>query len=119
MFFFTFIGCDITFLFLTYQKVLGTKVERRWNAWFQNAHIIETFTKSSWTLDKEDENEFNLIEKYVWAYDPHNRFHTNEVNRLWFILYKKSSGNKMEKLLPAKEALKFQILRSIYAAGWI
>ena len=25
----------------------------------------------------------------------------------------------MEKLLPAKEALKFQILRSIYAAGWI
>ena len=94
-------------------------MERRWNVLFQNAHIIEAFTKSSWTLDKVDENEFNLIEKYVCAYDPHNRFHTNEVNWLQFILYKKSSDNKMEKLPPTKEALKFQILRSIYAAGWI
>ena len=52
-------------------------------------------------------NDLNLIEKYVCApYDPHNRFHMNDVNRLR-LLFTKSSDNKL------------QHLRSAYAAGCI
>ena len=67
-----------------------------------------------------DENEFNLIEKYVCAaYDPHNRFRTSDVNRLRFLLFTKSSDNKLRKLCPAKEAPQLHILRSVYSAGSI
>ena len=51
----------------------------------------------------------------MYAYDPHNRFHTKDVNRLRFLLFTKTSDNKMEKLPPTREALQFQILRSTYA----
>ena len=54
-----------------------------WNVWCQSTHITETLIKLSWTLDKVEENEFNLIEKYVCAaYDPHNCFRTRYVSRL-------------------------------------
>ena len=61
-----------------------------------------------------------MIEKYVCAaYDPHNRFHKDDVNRLRFLLFTKSSGNKQRKLPPTREALQLHSLRSAYAAGWI
>ena len=54
-----------------------------WNIWYQSRYITETFTKLSWTPDKVDKNEFNLVEKYLCpAYGPHNRFRTSKVNRL-------------------------------------
>ena len=89
-----------------------------WNVWCQKAQITETFSKLSWTVNKVV--YFNLIEKYVCAaHDPHDCFHTNKVNRMRFLLYTKSSDNKMERLPPTREALQFQILRSTYAASWI
>ena len=70
--------------------------------------------------DKVEENDLNLIEKYVCAaYDPHNRFHTNDVNMQWFLLFTNSCENKLRKLPPAREALQLHILRSAYAAGRI
>ena len=66
-----------------------------------------------------DENEFNPIEKYVCAaYDPHNRFRKSDVNRLRFLLFKKSSDKKLRKLSPTK-ALRLHILRSANTAGRI
>ena len=65
-----------------------------------------------------EENDLNLIEKYVCAaYDPHNRFRMNDVNRLRFLLFTKSIENKLRKLPPTREALQLHILRSTYAAG--
>ena len=67
-----------------------------------------------------EENDFNLIEKYVYAaYDPHHGFHTNYVNRLCFLLFTKSSENKLRKLPPTRKALRLHILRSAHAAGSI
>ena len=67
-----------------------------------------------------EENDFNLIEKYVCAtYDPHNRFHTNDINRLLFLLFTKSTENILRKLSSTREALQLHILRSAYFAGWI
>ena len=114
LFFFTFTGCDITSSFFEISKSTW------WNAWCQNPYITETFTKLSWALDKVEENDLNLIEKNVCAaYDPHNRFHTNDVNRLPFVLFTKSCENKLGKLFPTRETLQLHILRSPYAAGWI
>ena len=67
-----------------------------------------------------EENDLKLIEKYVSAaYDPHIRFHTNDINKLQFLLFTKSSENKLRKLPPTREALQPHILRSAHAAGWI
>ena len=67
-----------------------------------------------------EENDLNLIEKYVCAaYDPHNRFHTNNISRLQFLLFTKSSENKLRKLTLTREALQLLILHSAFAAGWI
>ena len=113
MSFFTLTGCDITYSFFDISKSTW------WNVWCQNAYSTETFTKLSWTPDKVEENNLNLIEKYVCAtYDPQNHFHTNDVNRMGFLLFKKSSENKLRKLPPTREALQLYILRSAYAAGW-
>ena len=90
-----------------------------WNVWCQNPYITETFTKLSWTSDKVEEN-ISIWWKYVCAaYDPHNCFHTDNINRLWFLLFTMSSENKLRKLPPTREALQLHILRSAYAAGWI
>ena len=98
--FFTFTGCDITSSFLDISKSAW------WNVWYQNAYITETFTKLSWTQDKVKENYPNLIGEYVCAaYDPHNRFHTNNINRLRFLLFTKSSENKLRNLPLTREAL--------------
>ena len=114
MFFFTFTGCDFTSSFFDISN--GTW----WNVLCQNAYITETFNKLSGTQDKVEENNLNLIEKYVCAaYDPHNCFHTNDVNRLRFLLFTKPSDNKLRRLPPTREALQLHILRSAYAAGWI
>ena len=111
MFCFTFTGCDITSSF-------DISKSTWWNVWCQNPYITETFTKLNSTADKE--NDFNLIEKYVCAaYDPHNRFHTNDINRLRFLLFTKSSENKLRKLPSTREAFQLHILRSAYSAGWI
>ena len=61
MFFFSFTGSDITFSFFDISKCTGA------NVWCQNAYITETFTKLSWTPDKLEENDLNLIVKYVCA----------------------------------------------------
>ena len=112
--FFTFTSCDITSSFFDISKSTW------WNVWCQNPYITETFTKLSWTPDKVEENDLNLIEKYVCAaYDPHNRFHTNDVNGLRFLLFTKSCENKLRKLPPTREALQLHILRSAYTTGWI
>ena len=82
LFFFTFTGCDITSSFFDMSKSTW------WNVWCQNSYITETFTKLSWKPDKVEENDLNLIEILVCAaYDPHNHFHTNDVNRLRFLLF--------------------------------
>ena len=79
-----------------------------WNVSWQNAYIIEIFTKLSWTLDNVRENNQNVIEKYVCAaYDLHNRFHANDVNRLRFLLFTKSKDIKLRKLLPTRETSEF------------
>ena len=71
--------------------------------WCENAYTTEAFTKLSWTPDKVEENDFNLIEKYVCAAcDPHNRVHMSHVNRLRFFWFKKSRENKLRKLPPKK-----------------
>ena len=114
MFFFTFTGCYITSSFFNISKSTW------WNVWCQNAYITETFTKLNWTPDKVEENDLNLMEKYVCAaHDPHNRFHTNDVNRLLFLLFTKSSENKLRKLPLTRVALQLHISRSAYGAGWI
>ena len=114
MLFFTFTGCDITSWFF------NISWSTWWNEWCQNAYITETFTKLSWAPDKVEENDLNLIEKQVCAaYDPYNRFHTNNVNRLRFLLFANWSENKLRKLPPTREALQLHILRSAYAAGQI
>ena len=60
------------------------------------------------------------LKKYVCAaYDPHNRLHMNDINRLRFLLFTKSSENNLKKLPPTREALQFHILRWAYTAGWI
>ena len=57
-----------------------------------------------------EENDLNLIEKYVCpAYDPYNGFHVNNVYRLPFLLFTKSSDDKLRKLPPKREALKLHI----------
>ena len=67
-----------------------------------------------------EENDLNLIEKYVCAaYDRHNCLHTDDVNRLRFLLFTKSSDNKLRKLPPLRDALQLHILCSVYTAGWI
>ena len=67
-----------------------------------------------------EEDYLNLTEKYVCAaYDPHNRFHTNNISRLQFLLFTKWSENKLRKLALTREALQLLILRSAFAAGWI
>ena len=72
----------------------------------KNAFITETFTNLSWTPDKVKENDFNVIVKYVCAaYDPQNCFHKNNVDRLQFFLFAKSSNNNLEKLFPIGKAL--------------
>ena len=53
---------------------------------------------------RSEENNFNLTEKYA-AYDPQNQFHTNDVNRLRFLLFTKLSENKLRKYPPTREAL--------------
>ena len=32
-----------------------------WNVWCQNPYITETFTKLSWTSDKVEENDLNMM----------------------------------------------------------
>ena len=114
IFFFTFTGCDITSSFFDISKSTW------WNVWCQNACITKAFTKLSWAPDKVEENDLSLIEKYVYtAYDPHNCFHMNDINRLRLLLFTKSSENKLRKLPPTREALQLHILQSVYAAGWI
>ena len=72
------------------------------------------------TPDNMEEDYLNLTEKYVCAaYDPHNRFHTNNISRLQFLLFTKWSENKLRKLALRREALQLLILRSAFAAGWI
>ena len=67
-----------------------------------------------------DQNELNLIEKNVCtAYDLHNRFRTNGGNRLRFLLFTKSSDNKLRSLPPTKAARWLHILRSVHAASRI
>ena len=61
MFFFSFTGYDITFSFFNISKCTGG------NVWCQNAYITETFAKLSWTPYKFEENDLNLIVKYVCA----------------------------------------------------
>ena len=104
-----------------------------WNIWsvrstyihtyihkYERTYITETFTKLSWSLDKVNENELNLIEKYACAaYGLHNRFRTSDGNRLRFLLFTKSGDNKLRKLSPTKEALQFHVLHSVHAAGRI
>ena len=64
-----------------------------------------------------DENELNLTEKYVCAAsDLHNCFRTSDGNRLRFILFTKSSDDKLRRLPPTNEALQLDILRSVQAA---
>ena len=104
MFLFTFTGCDITPSFLTYQRSFG----RIYGA------ITETFSKLSWTPDKVKENDLNLIEKYVCtAYDLHNRFHTNDINRLRLLLFTESSENILRKLPLTRYTLQLRGLRSV------
>ena len=87
---------------------------------YESTYITETFTKLSWKLDKVDKNELNLIEKNVCtAYDLHNRFRTNGGNQLRFLLFTKSSDNKLRSLPPIKAAPRLHILRSLHAASRI
>ena len=104
-FFFTFTGCNHILIFW-----------HRWKVWCQNAYITKTFTKLSWTPDKVKEKDFNYV---CAAYDPHNRFHMNDVNRLRFLLFRKSSDYKLRKLSPTKKALQLHILLSAYAVRLI
>ena len=114
LFFFNITGCDITSLFFDISKSTW------WNGWCQNPYITATSTNLSWTPNKVEENDLNLIEKYVCAaYDPNNCFHMNDVNRLRFLLFTKSSENKLRKLHPTRKALQLHILCSAYSAGWI
>ena len=56
-----------------------------------------------------------MIEKYVCA--PYDLLiYAPYVNRLRFLLFTKSSDNKLRKFSPTKEALQLHILRSTYAA---
>ena len=114
IFSFTFTGCDITSSFTDISN------STCWNVWCQNAYINETFTKLSWIPDKEEGSDLNQIEKDVSAvYDPHNSFHTNNVNRLRFLPFTKSVESKLRKLPPTREAFHLHILLSTYAAGLI
>ena len=84
------------------QRVFGGMYESYIVHTYESTYITETSTKLSWTLIKVDENEFNMIEKYICtAYDLHNRFRTSNVNRLQFLLFPKSSDNKL-KTFPNK-----------------
>ena len=99
MCFFTLTVFDITSSFFNISKSTW------WKEWCQNACLTKTFTKLSWVPDKVEENDLNLIEKYICpAYNPHNYFHTDDVNRLRFLLFTKSSDNKLRKLTPTREA---------------
>ena len=67
-----------------------------------------------------EENDLNLTEKYVCvAYDPYNRFNANDVNRLRFPLFTKSSDSKLRKFPQKRDALQLYILRSACNVGWI
>ena len=82
---------------------LGISKSTWWNVWYESTCITDTFIKLSWALDKVDENEFNLIGKYVCAaYDPHIHFRTSR-----------------QALIPFVYFVTFHILRSAYAAGKI
>ena len=71
-------------------------------------------------VENAKENDLNVIEKYVCAtYDPDNHFHTNDVNRIRFLLFTKSSDNKLRKLPPTREVQQPRFLCSVYAVGWI
>ena len=108
MFIFTSTGCNITSSFFDISKSAW------WNVWCKNACITETFTKLIWMPDEMEETVFNLIEKYLCAaYDPQNRFCTNNIIRLGFPWSIKLSDNKLRKLHP--EALQLHILRSAFA----
>ena len=68
-----------------------------------------------------EENDLNLSRKYVCdAYDPHNCFHINDINRLRFFLFTKLSEKVDLQSFPQQERLfQLHILCSTYAAGWI
>ena len=66
-----------------------------------------------------EENDLTLIEKYVCAtYDPHNCFHTKEVNRVRFPLLQSQVTTNWESFPWQERLCGFIILRSAYAAGW-
>ena len=110
---------DITSSFFWHIKVylVGCMSYTQYVHTYQSTYITESFTKLSWTLDKVDENELNLTEKYVCtASDLHNCFRTSDGNRLRFILFTKSSDDKLRRLPSTNEALQLDILRSVQAA---
>lgn len=96
--------------FLKYERVFGGMFGARMHA----------SPKLSWTRDEVEENYLSSIEKCVCAaYDPHNCFHTTDVERLRFLLLTKLSDNKLRKPPPTREAAKsfITIFRSAYVAG--
>ena len=113
IFFYSFTGCDVTSSFFHLSK-LGW-----WKVWRENDYVTPTFIKLSWTPNAVEEQDFINIEKFVCAaYDPTNRFQSDDINKLRYHLYSVSTDNNFRRIPPTRAALHLHILRSAYAGGW-
>ena len=107
-----FTGCDVTPSFNL--SKLGW-----WKVWRENDNVMPTFIKLSWTPNAVEEQDFVNIEKFVCAaYDPTNRFQTDDINKLRYHLFSVSTDNNLCIIPPTRAALRLHILRSAYAGGW-
>ena len=76
---------------------------------YESTYITETFTKLSWALDKVDENNINLVEKYFIRATKIfvKSFCASDINWLQFLLFRKSNGNKLRSFPQQKRHWSF------------
>ena len=114
IFFYTFSGCDVTSSFYYISKIGW------WNLWETHDFVTKTFIKLSWTPECVDEEDFQILETFVCkAYNPQNRFKTNNINKLRQLLFMSSSENKLRMIPPSIDSLRQHVLRSAFAGGWL
>ena len=109
-----FTGSDVTSSFSYISK------KTWWKFCSEDTCIFQIFQKLSWRPNEVSESDFLMIEKLVCTvYDPPNRFKTNDVNKLRYLLFTVWTENNLRKLPPTKASLRLHVMRAAYAAGWV
>ena len=113
-FFYAFTGCDLTSYFFEHSKL------KWWTEWHTSPLLTKCFTELSWMPNGVSESNYELLETFVCnVYDTQGSHYENNVNKLRFILFSKSSSNNLRKLPPCRDALHHHINRAAYVGGWV